>query len=93
MLVFSREGSNFKLGDLAAFKRVFGQIGHCIDGNFNIHIWAWSASPSVQVGKFIEKYSVSLERIFTVRDQLSVFCPLQRISFVFSNGKHVTVFL
>ena len=26
-----------------------GQIGHCIGGNFNIQIWAWSADPSVQV--------------------------------------------
>ena len=26
------------------------QIGHCMGVNFNIHIWAWSASPSVQVG-------------------------------------------
>ena len=25
------------------------QMGHCMGGNFNIHIWAWSASPSVQV--------------------------------------------
>ena len=31
---------------------IIGQIGHCIGGNFNTHIWAWSASPSVQVGKF-----------------------------------------
>ena len=28
----------------------FGQIGDFIGGNFNIHIWAWSASPCVQVG-------------------------------------------
>ena len=27
------------------------QMGHCMGGNFNIHIWAWSASPSVQVGR------------------------------------------
>ena len=26
------------------------QMGHCMGVNFNIHIWAWSASPSVQVG-------------------------------------------
>ena len=24
---------------------------YCIGGNFNIHIWAWLASPSVQVGR------------------------------------------
>ena len=30
---------------------IIGQIGHCIGGNFNIHIWAWSVSPSVQVGR------------------------------------------
>ena len=30
---------------------IIGQIGHCMGGNFNIHIWAWSASPSVQVGR------------------------------------------
>ena len=28
---------------------IIGQIGYCIGGNFNIHIWAWSTSPSVQV--------------------------------------------
>ena len=27
------------------------QMGHRMGGNFNIHIWAWSASPSVQVGR------------------------------------------
>ena len=27
------------------------QLGYCMGGNFNIHIWAWSASPSVQVGR------------------------------------------
>ena len=27
------------------------QIGYCIGGSFNIHSWAWSASPSVQVGR------------------------------------------
>ena len=27
------------------------QMGHCMGGYFNIHIWAWSASPSVQVGR------------------------------------------
>ena len=30
---------------------IIGQIGRCIGGSFNIHIWAWSASPSVQVGR------------------------------------------
>ena len=30
---------------------IIQQIGHCIGGNFNIHIWAWSASSSVQVGR------------------------------------------
>ena len=27
---------------------IIGQIGYCTGGNFNIHIWAWSASPSVR---------------------------------------------
>ena len=48
---------------------IIGQIGHCIGGNFNIHIWAWPASPSVSSRGVIEKSnSVSLERchIFTV---------------------------
>ena len=31
---------------------IIRQIGHCIGGNFNIHIWAWSDSPSVQIGRF-----------------------------------------
>ena len=30
---------------------IIGQIGHCIGGNLNIHIWAWSPSPSIQVGR------------------------------------------
>ena len=29
---------------------IIWQIGYCIGGNLNIHIWAWSASPYVQVG-------------------------------------------
>ena len=32
-------------------KHIIRQIGHCIGGNFNIHIWAWSASLSAQVGR------------------------------------------
>ena len=36
---------------LFVYNSIIGQIGHCISGNFNIHIWAWSASPSVQVGR------------------------------------------
>ena len=50
---------------------IIGQIGYYIGGNFNIHIWAWSASLSVSSMEIIEKSkSVSLERchIFTVRD-------------------------
>ena len=31
-------------------KFIARQMGHCMGVNFNIHIWAWSASPSVQVG-------------------------------------------
>ena len=30
---------------------IIWQIGYCIGDNFNIHIWAWSASPSFQVGR------------------------------------------
>ena len=51
--------------------RIIGQIGHCTGSNFNIHIWAWSASPSLQVGRLVKQSnSVSLEccHIFTVRD-------------------------
>ena len=33
------------------FSCIIGQMGYCIAGQFNIHIWAWSASPSVQVGR------------------------------------------
>ena len=31
--------------------RIARQLGYCMGGNFNIHILAWSASPSVQVGR------------------------------------------
>ena len=59
---------------------VTGQIGHCKGGNFlNIHICAWSASPSAQVGNYRNKSNaVSLEccHIFAIRDQLPVFCPI-----------------
>ena len=30
---------------------IIRQIGHCIGGNINIHIWAWTASPSVRIGR------------------------------------------
>ena len=30
---------------------IIWQIGYCIGGSFNIHIWVWSASPSVQLGR------------------------------------------
>ena len=30
---------------------IIRQIGHWMGGNFNIHILAWSASPSVEVGR------------------------------------------
>ena len=33
------------------YRGIARQMGHCMGGNFNIHIWAWSASPSVQVGR------------------------------------------
>ena len=65
---------------------IIRHIGHCIGGNFSVHIWAWLASPSIQVGRLyssreiIEKSnSVSLEccHIYTIRDQLPVFCPTQ----------------
>ena len=55
---------------------IIGQIGYCMGGNFNIHIWAWSACPSIQVGETIEK-SMDRCHIFTVRNQLPVFCPIQ----------------
>ena len=45
LLVFPRGGS-FILNTC-----IVRQMGHCMGGNFNIHIWAWSASPSVQVGR------------------------------------------
>ena len=38
--------------DIPLIDRVyFWQIGYGLGGNFNIHIWAWSASPYVQVGR------------------------------------------
>ena len=36
---------------LAISAGLIWQIGYCIGGNFNIQIWAWSASPFVQVGR------------------------------------------
>ena len=36
---------------IVIFRGIARQMGHCMGGNFNIHIWAWSASPSVQVGR------------------------------------------
>ena len=53
------------------------QMGHCMGGNFNIHIWAWSASPSVQV-KIIEKSNE-----FSQPRALSHILPL-KISYLFS---------
>ena len=45
----------FYCGGLRFQKRkcicTIGQMGYYIGGNFNIHIGAWSASPSVQVGR------------------------------------------
>ena len=42
---------------------ILRQISYCIGGSFNMHIWAWSASPSGQVGEIIEKAnSVCVDR-------------------------------
>ena len=49
----------FEQGE-AVLTSIIGQIGHCIGGNFYIHIWAWSDSPSVR--EFIEK-SNSVNRL------------------------------
>ena len=51
--IFTAEKKNHSILFEQAFIMTFiiGQIGYCIGGNFNIHIWAWSASPSVQVGR------------------------------------------
>ena len=44
--------------ELILSKGIIGQIGHCIDGNFNIHIWAWSASPRATIAHLrVNKYS------------------------------------
>ena len=40
-----------QLTQLQTYNGIVRQMGHCMGGNFNIHIWAWSASPSVQVGR------------------------------------------
>ena len=45
-----RANKTQKMGDFTA-AHIIRQIGHCMGGNFNIHIWAWSASPSVPVGR------------------------------------------
>ena len=41
------------------------QMGHCMGVNFNIHIWAWSASPSVQVGGLQENRTQSAWTVVT----------------------------
>ena len=42
---------NFRRNRLTNFiSSIARQMGHCMGVNFIIHIWAWSASPSVQVG-------------------------------------------
>ena len=43
--------SQFHLDKRVRVASIIRQIGCCVGGNFNIHIWAWSASPNVQVGR------------------------------------------
>ena len=78
-------------------RSIIWQIGYCIGGNFNIHIWAWSASPydicsSEEIIENANSVSVDSYHIFSVRNQLPVHCPIQQIliSFLFSNGKPVS---
>ena len=51
------------------------QIGHYMGGTFNIHIWAWSASPPVQVGRLYKSRTQAAKSAdtFAVRFQLPVF--------------------
>ena len=74
-----------------------GQIGHCIGGNFNIHIWAWSVIPSVQEGRLCKSRTQSawtavtylpLEISYMTFVQSS---ELDKVVFnLVSNGKHVS---
>ena len=51
-LLYGRYLMNTLLGLVGkSYMYIVRQMGHCMGGNFNIHIWAWSASPSVQVGR------------------------------------------
>ena len=43
--------TNFNTVEHCLLECIVRQMCHCMGGNFNIHIWAWSASPSVQVGR------------------------------------------
>ena len=47
---FKRFVVNFRISN-NFLSYIARQMGHCMGGNFNIHIWACSASPSVQVGR------------------------------------------
>ena len=65
---------------------ILRQISYCIGGSFNMHIWAWSASPSGQVGEIIyRKGELSLRRplshIFTL--EISYLYPVNEANSYF----------
>ena len=45
MIISSRKSSS-------RYSCIVRRKGRCMGGDFNIHIWAWLASPSVQVERF-----------------------------------------
>ena len=49
-LVVALSNFTYKVRTACLIGSIARQMGHCMGVNFNIHIWAWSASPSVQVG-------------------------------------------